>query len=289
MLKAKRMWLVLTIGLLAIVGAAALNLAAQRGSLRAAYALQRDAERARQVADQPTITEETIAGLPAPVQRYMRATGNVGRPRVPAVAIAFDTEMFNAPGQNAMRGPSEQYDRFDEPKRLFFMTTWRGGLPVAVLHDYQGIRASMRVTIASLVKVVQVTGPELAKTETVTVLNDLCVFAPSWMTDPRLKWRAVDDRHVDVTFTNGPYRVSARLEFNERDELVDFTSGDRGALQPDGSFRYVPWSTPVRDYRDIGGRRIPTVGEAIWHFPEGAFTYGRFKVRSADYAARTPE
>jgi hypothetical protein len=155
-----------------------------------------------------------------------------------------------------------------------------------VLHDYEGIRASMTVRMASLFNGVDVHSDALARTETVTLLNDLCIYAPSWFTDPRLAWQSVDDRHADVVFTQGPHRVSARLEFNDAGELVNFISEDRGALQKDGSLRLLRWSTPMREYREFEGRRVATRGEAIFHYPEGDFVYGRFALRQIGFDVR---
>jgi hypothetical protein len=157
------------------------------------------------------------------------------------------------------------------------------GLPVKVLHHYEGHHASMVVRVASLFNVVDIHSDELARTETVTLLNDLAVFAPAWLVDPRLTWRPVNDRQADVTFTNGPHTITASLWFNDAGELVNFTSEDRGALQDDGSFKYVRWSTPMRAYREFDGQRVATEGDAIWHYPEGDFVYGRMKLKS--YAA----
>lgn len=271
------------LGVIMLTAAVAAVFAARRGSLVTVYDRERASEASRARVEQPVITEASIATLPAPVQRYMRITGNVGTPRVAAVLVQFDTELFSAPGQAGMRGPADQYDRFDKPKRLFFMTTRMYGLPVAVLHDYAGARASMRVKITSLITMVDLQSEALAKAETVTILNDLCAYAPSWFTDARLTWRAIDDLHAGVTFVNGPYRVSATLEFNAQGELVNFVSEDRAALQNDGTLRQSRWSTPLGDYKNFGGRRVPGYGEAIWHYPEGDFTYGRFSVRDVRF------
>jgi hypothetical protein len=138
----------------------------------------------------------------------------------------------------------------------------------------------MVVRIASLINVVDIHSDELARTETVTLLNDLAFFAPAWLIDPRLESQHVDDRQADVTFTNGPHKIKASLWFNEAGDLVNFTSDDRGALQEDGRFKYVRWSTPMRTYREINGQRVAIEGEAIWHYPEGEFIYGRMKLRS---------
>jgi hypothetical protein len=225
---------------------------------------------------QPILREEDIAPLPAPVQRYLRMNGSIGKPRVASVHLTFDAEMFQKKGQAGMRGQAEQYDRISPPKRLFFMQTKMYGLPVAVLHDYEGATANMRVRLASLYNVVDINGREdLSKTETVTLLNDLCLFMPSWLTDDRLTWQPIDNQSAKVSFTNGPHKVTATLYFNAQDELVNFVSEDRGALQDDGTLRILRWSTPMRDYKEFDGRRFATVGEAIWHYPEGDFVYGQ--------------
>lgn len=226
----------------------------------------------------PLVTEASIAGLPAPVQRYIRMSGAVGKPRPASLTVTYDAQMYAKPGAAPMTGVAVQYDRFDPPKRLFFMPSHMMGLPVKVLHDYDGIAATMRVRLAGLVSVVDAGGPAFSKVETVTLLNDLCLFAPGWLADPRLTWTALDDQTAAVTFRNGPHVVSATLFFNAAGELVNFTSSDRGEVQADGTAKLAPWSTPVRDYRDMGGQRVLTYGEAIWTRPTGDFTYGKFTV-----------
>lgn len=176
-----------------------------------------------------------------------------------------------------------QIDRFDLPRRLFFMRTRMAGLPVAVLHDYRGAQASMQVRLASLVEVVDLRGEALARAETVTLLNDLCCFASAWLVDARMAWRPVDEHRCAVDFTQGGHRVSAELEFDDAGELVNFHSDDRGALQKDGSLRALHWSTPLRAYREFDGRRVATQGEAVYRYPEGDFVYGRFELKRIQF------
>lgn len=46
-----------------------------------------------------------------------------------------------------------------------------------------------------------------------------------------------------------------------------------GGLPRRRSFQSRRWSTPVRDYRNFGPRRVSTRGEGRWTPPEGEFTY----------------
>jgi hypothetical protein len=256
--------------------------------LRPGYDEALAAEFAAQPLGAPRVLEEpALAPLPAPVQRFLRGAGCVGRPIPQNVRIEFDAQMWRAPGQAPMPARSVQYNFFDRPARLFFMTARMYGLPVAARHLYRAEAASFVVRVASAVTVTDHSGPEFTATETVTLLNDLCAYAPARLVDDRIAWQPVDDRSATATMTNGPHRVSATLVFNDRDELVDFWSDDRPA-EARGSFRRLRWSTPLEGHRDIDGHVVPTVGRAVYAYAEGDFTYGAFTLRSLAYDLAGP-
>lgn len=277
-------WMLALLVLLMVAAGGLLFMRRRLGPGLAAEYTRRRAEMLGAPAAPPLLlTEALIAPLPVPVQRYLRVCDWVGRPLPRSVQVEFEATMFSKPGAAGMQGPAVQIDRFDLPRRLFVMRTRMAGLPVAVLHDYAGTRASMQVRLASLFDVVDLQGEALARTETVTLLNDLCFFAPSWLVDARLAWQPIDDHRCQVKFTQGPHRVGAELVFNDAGELVNFHSDDRGALQKDGSLRLLRWSTPMRDYREFDGRRVATRGEAVYGYPEGDFAYGRFVLKQIHF------
>lgn len=228
--------------------------------------------------------QDDLAHLPGPVQRYIELTGSIGKPVVTEITMEFEATMYDAPGAKGMTGPASQYDRFDAMHRLFFMRTMMKGLPISVLHDFEVDQATMTVRAAGLFNVVDVSGPELTRTETVTILNDIAFFAPSRLVDERLQWTEVDDKCARVAFTVGANTVSAELIFDEEGELVDFISEDRGMMEKDGNLRLTRWSTPLGNYRRLDGWRLASEGDAIWHLPEGPFTYGH--LRLIKYEAR---
>lgn len=233
-------------------------------------------------ADRP-VTEADIAHLPLPVQKYLRLTKSIGKPRIQNFRARFDTEMFQKPGSAPIPAPVEQISFLDRPARLFFMTAAMYGLPVQVYHSYREERASMRVRVASVFNAVDLEGGDLSTAETVTFMNDVCILAPAGLVDRRFSWKAVDARSALAAFKNGPHTVNAQLYFNEAGELVNFVSEDRYALQEDGTLRKARWSTPLRGYRDFDGRRAASEGEAVWHYPEGDFVYGKFFIREILY------
>ncbi len=244
---------------------------------------------ARPPAGAPVLGEADLASanLPAPVERYIRRSGAVGRPRPSNVRIEFEALMWRAPGRPPMRATSVQYNFFDRPARLFLMKARMFGIPVRALHVYRHEQATFTVRLASLRNIVDQRGDAISRAETVTVLNDMTVCAPGALVDARLAWEPVDDRSARVVFTNGPHRVSATLLFNEGDELTDFWSDDR----PDGgsgTSSPMRWSTPLDDYREFDGRHMAGHGRAVYAYPDGPFTYGDFRARAVAFDVAAP-
>jgi len=228
-----------------------------------------------------------LAGLPEPVRRYIERSGAIGRPRPQNMRVVMGATMYRKPGQAPMRAQSVQYNFFGSPTRLFLMEARMFGLPVRALHVYRQEQATFTVRVASTVNMVDLRGEEISAAETVTILNDMCLLAPGALLDPRLTWDAMGDRSAAVTFSNGPHSVTATLEFNDRDELIDFWSDDR----PDASTgSYVPmrWATPVTEYREVDGRHLLHHARAVYLRPDGPFTYGEFTLRSIAYDVAGP-
>lgn len=236
----------------------------------------------RAPAPQP-LTEADLAPLPAPVQTYLYYAGAVGRPRVQSVQVRFTGSFRTSPEGGWMAMTAEQTNFFDEPTRLFHMKARRWGLPIAGLHVFRGATASMEIRLASVLPLVNARGPEMNQSETVTLFNDMCLLAPATLIDPHIEWEPVDGLTARARFTNQGITIGAELRFAKGGELVDFVSGDR-FLSADGKrFESYPWSTPVRGYEDFAGRKVWTKGEAVWHTPQGDFTYGRFELQRVAY------
>lgn len=233
--------------------------------------------------DEQIVTESQIQYMPPPIRKYLKYTGVIGKPKVQNVRIVFEELMYQNSEAKPMVASSDQYNYFKKPARHFFMKASMMGIPFRILHSYSEEKATMVVRVASLFDAVNLSGEELSIAETVTVLNDLCLFAPSALIDQRVTWKQLDSLSAKVIFQNGKYKVSAVLYFNDRGELVQFVSEVRSALQDDGSLRKARWTTPIRDYKEFNGIKVPTYGEAIWNYPEGDFTYGKFFLKSLEY------
>lgn len=234
------------------------------------------------------VTEADLQPLPVPVQRYLRYTGAVGKPKVYNFKVVFDGKIRKNEQSEWMPFASEQYNFMDIPTRLFFMKATMKGLPVAGYHAFHNGKAYMNIRLLSLLKVQYQTGKEMGIAETVTFFNDMCCMAPATLIDPRVQWLETDGNKVKAAFTNNGMTITAWLYFNDAGQLVNFISNDRYAAGDDGSMRQLPWSTPMKNYKELNGRRVAGYADAIYTYPEGDLTYGTFETTNVEYNCKQP-
>lgn len=235
------------------------------------------------------ITEADLTPLPVPVQRYLRFAGVLGQPRVHNFRVRFVGRIRSTADAPWMEFTAEQFSFVDGPTRLFMMDARMKGLPVDVFHSYVRGEARMQVKVLSLYPMIDASGPEFSKAETVTVFNDMCIMAPGTLVSPAITWKLVDERAVEGTFMSAEHTIRAVLHFDDSGALVNFTSDDRPGLAPDGK-TFVPqrWSTPLRDYRAHGALRLASHGDARYAPASGEFSYGQFDLQEIAYNVSSP-
>jgi hypothetical protein len=250
------------------------------------------AQHLAQLIDAPLLAEADLALLPSAVQRYIRLNGAVGQPRVQNFRVRFHGQIRSGPKARWMSFTGEQHNFYGSasgPSRFFLIDASMFGIPLQVFHRYLDAHATMRVKVMSLLTMVNAKGPVMDRAETVTVFNDLCVFAPGALVDHDIQWQEIDAYTVNAHFTQAGHSVRALLSFNDRGELIDFVSDDRAAASGAGkAFRAMPWSTPLSDYRAFGAHRLMARGQGIWHAPEGAYAYLHFDLDAIDYNVPKP-
>lgn len=226
------------------------------------------------------ITKASLWSLPEAVQRYLKFTGVVGRPRVWSF-VARSTGMFRrAPSEPWMPCEAWQYNSRLGITRIFNMRLrMRGFLPVMVRDTYVRGEGRMLGRLFDAVSIVDQADEKIAIGELVTYLNDAILFAPSMLLGPETTFTGVDGHSFDVSLTDGPRRVEARVFVDASGAVTNFTTTDRFGEDPatPGTMIRAHWSTPVDGYRELNGRPIPSAARAVWNFASGNLTYAHFR------------
>jgi hypothetical protein len=235
------------------------------------------------------VTEADLAQLPPPIARYVRASGALGRPHVAGFRATIHGRIRGDAHDPWMEFVGEQTNTvLPTWNRVFYIDATKAGLPVDVLHEFvdrpDGAHATMQAEIASTLTIVDSAGDDMDQSETVTLLNDLCLLAPAALVDAPVRWTALDDRRAIAELAHAGHVVGAELTVDHAGRLVDFVSDDRRRAVRNGA-EFVPerWSTPIDEWGERDGRTLVTAGRGRWHPPTGAFDYVDFHVDDIEY------
>jgi len=232
---------------------------------------------------QAVLREGDIARLPRPVQEYLRFAGALGKPVPGNFRAMIEGQIRSDMNGRWMDIRARQYEFFDEPARVFLIESSIFGIPFDGLHIYRRGIATMQIQVGSLVQVVDAKGPEMNQGETVTLFNDMCLLAPATLADRNIRWDSLAPLSVRASFSAGGNTIHAELSFGPGGELTGFSSQDRYQSTDGVVYNRYGWSTPVGQYSDFHGVKIPSYGEAIWHTPRGDFAYARFTIKELEY------
>lgn len=231
----------------------------------------------------PVVTDADLAPLPAPVQRYMRYMGVVGRPRDWSFRLYWTGRFRLKPEDGAWFDVEIwQYNARPDIARFFRMEGRMSGfLPVVARDTYVRGKGHMLGKLFDTFTVADGQGPEIDLGELVTYLNDAILLAPSMVLGPETTWKAVDDNAFDVSLTDHGRTVTARVLLDAEGAPRDFVTTDRyleDPYDPKHPLIRSEWHTPLEGWQRVEGRAYPTRGKATWHLKQGEYTYAELRL-----------
>ncbi len=216
-----------------------------------------------------TITEADLAALPEVVQRYLRYSQVVGKPRIDSFGFAMEGRIRQTADGPWMPIVSRQYNLLSEPARIYYIVS--PGTPMSGIDSYLYGEGRMHIRLFNLIPVANVRGPEMDASALVTFLNDLIVCPIGYFSVP-VEWQGLSDTQATVSLSNRGTTVSATLTFADDGRLLNWESNDRyveigGKQLPDR------WSTPMTEHAEVNGLRIPVAGSGIHDYDGSPYTY----------------
>jgi hypothetical protein len=175
-----------------------------------------------------------------------------------------------------------QYNSAVSVDRLFRMRlTVAGVVPMWGWDTYRSGTGRMLGKALGLVTVADGQGPEFDVSELVTWLDDAVLMAPGMLLRGRMTWEPTGDDSFRVTVRDSGHTATAEVFLDGAGRPRDVRTEDRWADLPGGPVR-TPWSTPVHGWTVVDARPRPTGGSAVWHLPDGDFTYGEMTLAALE-------
>ena len=231
-----------------------------------------------------TVTEEMLGGLPEPARRFLRYAGIVGQPFVRTVRLTQTGQIQVAAGQPWFPLRAEQHYSVDPPGFVWQAVVPADALPLLRAKDaFLNGTGRMLIAAAGLVPMVDATGPDLDQGEMLRFLSEMMWFPTAFLAE-NVSFEEVDAGSARVSLTHAGQTATGTI-FVDPDGKVTKFEADRPYPGDSGRPSLQRWSTPVDEYGEFNGLRIPVRVRAIWNLPSGDLEYIRIKITHMLYDA----
>lgn len=228
------------------------------------------------------ITEPMLAGLPSPVQNWLRHSGIIGKEQIYAVRLKQKGLMRLKPGSDKwIETTAVQYFRIDDPAFIWKVKMmYLPMVPVSGRDKFVDGHGQMQIKAFSLFNIVNQSNEKISQGALQRFLSEIIWF-PSAALNPYIKWEAIDTLSAKATITAHGVRGSLVFYFNEKGEpvrsLADrYMGGGKEAT-------LEKWQTTTLSYGELNGVRMPVTSEATWKLKEGDFTWYKLQVTEVEY------
>jgi hypothetical protein len=218
------------------------------------------------------VTEEMLQKLPDPVKRYLLYTGVVGKPIVQRVRLEQVGRIRKDAQQPWMNFKAKQYYSVIPPCFVWIAYMKVFGLPLVRVRDfYMEGRGNILVKAFSLFTVGDSGGKEMDQGAMMRYLNEMMWF-PSAFLGKNVSFESIDANSARVTLTDMGQSVTATMYFDDKGKLTNFIA-PRYRDMGDDKFDLENWSTPIREYGEFEGLKLPIKGAGVWNLNEGDLEY----------------
>lgn len=225
------------------------------------------------------VTEEDLKRLPEPVRKHLEYTQIVGKEKIKTVRLKQGGFFRQKIDQKWIPLYAEQYYTTNPPAFI-----WLGRINIAPLLSisakdmyFEG-KGNMLIKLLSTLTVADAKGKEMDEASLMRYLNEMMWFPTAYLND-YVQWEGIDDESAKATISDKGITASAILYFNEKGEVKNFV-GERFCSL---TGKKETWSTPISEYKEINGVRIPIKGEGVWNLSSGDFSYIRVEITDIEY------
>jgi hypothetical protein len=215
-----------------------------------------------------------LAALPAPVRRWLESSGALRGARPTRVELTQVGELHTSAKGAWMPVEARQIVDLDDPAFLWLL---RGRafavLPLDGRDSWRDGRGRMYVVGGGWIPFADAQGPEIDRGALLRFLAEM-IWYPAAITAPYLRWDAIDEEHARATLRHGGIEDAAVFTIDSEGRVRAVEA--RRPYAATG--RLEPWGGVLRDWQELGGVRVPVVGEVVWHLAEGDFVFYRWRL-----------
>ena len=221
-----------------------------------------------------------LAGLPRPVQRYLRTALTDGQPLVAAAGIT-QAGALNMGRQRDRWMPFTSTQRVVTRRPGFVWKARVAVMPGLAIQVHDALVAGegiLHAALFGLLPLANVRGtPEMAAGELLRFFIEAVWYPTALLPSQGVRWDAIDDTSATASLSDNGTVVTLRFQFDEHG-LAASRNAESHVRIVGGAVVPTPWEGHVWNYDLRDGMRVPVDGEVAWMLPEGRKPYWRARV-----------
>lgn len=228
------------------------------------------------------MTEDDIGPLPAPVQRWLRRSGAMGKAPVTHGKIVQKAELKMSPDQEEwLRATAVQYSVMDPPSFIWTVDVYLNRFIYFKGRDkFSEGKGAMLIKVNSLFNVVNEKGDKLDEATIQRFLGEM-VWFPSLAVSRTVAWQQINDTAALATMSYLGTRGSGTFYFNRQGDFVKFSA--MRYMGNDKNDERKEWILTVYGYKTFQGIKVPASMSAAWKLPEGDWTWLKLEIEDIKY------
>ncbi len=221
-----------------------------------------------------TFEMSDFKNMPVTIQKYIENSGYIGKDKMSYLKMEYkDVDFMQGKNNPKLKIDYTQYNFAKSPSRIALIESSMFGIPFEGYDYFMDNKGGMKGNIAKIITLFNQTGDDMDKACLVTFLAE-SMFIPSVLLQDYIEFEEIGNLQVKATIKYKGLTASGIFTFNNKYEMISFTTSDRAVANTDGSMEYIPWTAECSEYKvnDIG-INCPTKFKAIWNYPDEDFVY----------------
>ncbi len=227
-------------------------------------------------------TENSYKALPAPVKKWLHASGATGKPTISVGKIIQKAEIKLKPDQNNwMHASAVQYSTIDNPAFIWIVDVKMNGLLSFQGRDkFENGKGEMLIKMNSLINVVNEEGEKLDEGTIQRYLGEM-VWFPSLALSPYITWEQINDTTAKATMSFKGTKGSGTFYFNSDGDFTKFSALRYSGNEADA--KRHEWILLVNSYKTFEGIKVPAKMTATWKLDEMDWTWLKLEITDIKY------
>lgn len=231
--------------------------------------------------EMPAIAERDLAGVPGPMQRYLRFAGVVGRKPIRFAHYRFEGSLRES-GKTAWRPlRGEYFFTTGKPSVCWYSKIEISRIRHVATYDYYvGGKGRVVTRAMSVFPLRDASDEERVRAVFLKYISELPVYPTAFLDRSLVKWGKSDASSVEAVIGDGFLSSPARFFFHPDGSIARveiMRSAGRGKGAPPEK-----WSAVYEAYREFGGFRLPTRFGSEWNREKETVPIAKFTTDRID-------